>query len=327
MNMERLSGAPPFTRQTNTLLTALAVAVAAIAVGSSGCGEVRGRKMLQDANELYRKGKYQEAVALFEAAEPLVPRLPVLWLNKGYTCRQLLTPGATPTAETRRWATCALAAFSKLKELDPRDPRGEQLYVQTLFDTNDFATLESMFLAQSRGAQGRGGFDQDAATGLQQVYFKWGKWAQALFWARKSAEARSGDADAQYRLGAFIWQLLSSRGGGPEMTAFDPRAAAGGTPGTGAATAASAAKPPAPGVGDISGALRIELADEGIRYLEKALALRPRHQEAMLYLTLLYRQRSVAFFGEPGKWQAAVDRAIEWQKRGLASRDGAAPKL
>jgi tetratricopeptide (TPR) repeat protein len=320
MNMERLSGAPRLSHTPNILLTAVVLVVA-----SSGCTEVRGRKMLQDANELYKKGRYQEAVALFEAAEPLVPQLPVLWLNKGYTCRQLLTPGAAPTAETRRWATCALDAFTKLKEIAPHDPRGEQLYVQTLFDTNDFATLESMFLAQSRDVQGRGGFDQDAATGLQQVYFKWGKWAQALFWARKSAEVQSGDADAQYRLGAFIWQLLSSRGGGADMTAFDPRAAPNTNPGT--ATPDPAPKPPTPAIGDINGGLRIELADEGIRYLEKALALRPRHQEAMIYLNLLYRQRSVAFFAEPAKWQAAVDKANEWQKRGLAAHDGASPKL
>src|SRR4029079_1937348 len=100
--------------------------------------------------------------------------------------------------------SCALAAFGKLRQLAPSDPRGGQLYVQTLFDANEVAELERIFLAQNQAAQARGTVDLDAATGLQQVYFKQGKWAQALSWARKAADARPGDADAQYRLGAFI---------------------------------------------------------------------------------------------------------------------------
>lgn len=297
--------------------------VIALAAGSSGCRELRGRKLIQDGTELYKKGKYVEAVALFERAEPLVPEMPLLWLNLGYTCRQLIAqpnaPGPVPTLETRRWAACALEAFGKLRQLAPRDPRGEQLYVQTLFDTSDFEALERIFLAQGQAAQARGGFDLEASTGLQQVYFKQGKWAPALSWARKAADARPGDADAQYRLGAFVWQLLSSRGGGATMSAFDPR------PGTAAGAPAPTFAPD-----DIGGALRIELADEGIRYLERALALRPRHPDAMVYLNLLYRQKSFASFAEPAKWQAAVDRANEWQKRGLEARgnpgngDGAA---
>jgi tetratricopeptide (TPR) repeat protein len=324
MEMERLTRAC----RARALLV-----VIALGAGSSGCRELRGRKLIQDGTELYKKGKYVEAVGLFERAEPLVPEMPLLWLNLGYTCRQLITPATTATPENRRWTSCALAAFNKLRQLAPSDPRGEQLYVQTLFDANEFAELERIFLAQSQVAQARGTVDLDAATGFQQIYFKQGKWAQALSWARKAADARPRDADAQYRLGAFIWQLLSSRGGGAAMSAFDPRpGAAPSAPGatsSGHTRGKSIARAPAPpalpapppwAVDDIGGALRIELADEGIRYLEKALALHPRHPDAMVYLNLLYRQKSFAFFAEPAKWQAAIDQANEWQKRGLEAR-------
>ena len=303
---------------------ALWALVSAAAASSSGCRQVRGRKAIQDANELYKKGQYVEAVALFERAQALVPELPVLWLNKGYTCRQLMT-------SEPRFAACALEAFGKLKQIAPADARGEQLYMQTLFDANDFAALETIFLAQAHVAERRGTVDLDAATGLQQVYFKQGNWARALSWARKAADARATDAEAQYRMGAFIWQLLSSRGGGTEMTAYDPRvtpAAVAPPPGSRAKAAAPPAAPPPPPIGpdDISGALRIDLADEGIRYLEKAMALRPRHAEAMIYSNLLYRQKSFAFFSEPDKWQAAVDKANEWQRKGLEAR-GTTTKL
>jgi tetratricopeptide (TPR) repeat protein len=328
--------------------------IVAVAAGSAGCRQLRGRKLIQDGSELFKRGKYVEAVARFAQAEPLVPEMPVLWLNKGYTCRQLIVPGVTPTPALRPWATCALEAFTRLRRIAPGDPRGEQLYMQTLFDTNDFAALEGIFLAQNRAAQDRGTVDLEAATGLQQVYFKQGRWAAALSWARKAADARPTDADAQYRLGAFIWHLLSSRGGGATMSAFDPRPVP--PPAGGNALARGHAKhsvvhpvvhpvvepvvdpvvdpvlhpvvaPPSVTVDDISGALRSELADEGIRYLEKTLALHPRHPEAMVYLNLLYRQKSFAFFAEPDKWQAAVDQANQWQQRGLEARGNGASKL
>src|SRR5262245_10874316 len=79
-------------RSTSSSSRAAAVGLVVLAVAS--CGEVRGRKLVQEGNELYKRGKYAEAVATFEQAEPLVPRLPALWLNKGYTCRQLVAPGA-----------------------------------------------------------------------------------------------------------------------------------------------------------------------------------------------------------------------------------------
>jgi tetratricopeptide (TPR) repeat protein len=287
---------------------------------AAGCAQVRGRKLLQEADELYKRGQYTQAVALFERAEPLVPELPVLWLNKGYTCRQLIAPGSD-SPQSRRAATCALDAFQRLRALAPGDPRGEQLYVQTLFDANDFAVLETLFLVQNGQAAKRAGdraggaVDLDAAAGLQQVYFKWGKWPQALFWARRAAGARPGDAEAQYGVGAFIWQILSSRGGGAEMASFDPRPRPDG-----------AAPPvPPPAADDISGALRIDLADEGVRYLEKALVLRPSYPDAMTYLNLLYRQKSFAYFADAQRWQAAVDSANQWQKTALGARGGARP--
>ena len=84
------------------------------------CTQVRGRKRIREANELYHRGKYAEAVTLYKEAEALVPDLPVLWLNEGYTCRQLIAPGSHDP-ESRRAAACALAAFRRLGEVAPED--------------------------------------------------------------------------------------------------------------------------------------------------------------------------------------------------------------
>ena len=306
------------------------IAVALTCVGG-GCSEVRGRKKIQEANELYKRGRYQQAVAAFEAAETLVPNLPTLWLNKGYTCRQLIAPGGRDP-ESRRAAACALTAFGRLRELAPRDPRAEQLTVQTWFDTDDFATLEKYFLERNRRAPD----DYDVVHGLQEVYFKWGKWPQALEWSTRAAALRPNDAEAHYGVGTFIWQILAAHGGGPDMAAYDPRPRPAPPPGDDEAAAHKPKRraksdepelvpPPAPPPvlsGDVTGRARADLADQAIAHLEKAIALRPHYADALTYLGLVWRQKSFALFAEPAAWQQAVDRANEWQKRAAAERTG-----
>jgi len=334
-----------------TFGSALAIVAA---IGTLGCSEVRGRKRIQEANELYKRGRYQEAVAAFEAAEALVPNQPKLWLNKGYTCRQLIAPGGCDP-ESRRAAACALAAFRRLAELSPNDPRAEQLTIQTWYDIDDFPTLEKVFLERNRRAPD----DYDAVHGLQEVYFKWGKWTEALEWSKRAVTLRPNDAEAHYGVGTFIWQFLAAHGGGPDMAAYDPRprqppedsppaqannkkkgrsadrawterGCAARSPSRGGLGTLSGSPceptppppPPPAAAGDVTGKARVDLADQAIAELEKAVALRPHYADAMTYLALVWRQRSFGLFAEPAAWQQAIDRANEWQKRALAARAG-----
>jgi tetratricopeptide (TPR) repeat protein len=274
------------------------------------CDQVRGRKRIQEGNELYKRGRYAEAVAAFEEAEAFVPQLPTLWLNKGYTCRQLIAPGGRDP-ESRRAADCALDAFKRLAQVAPNDPRAGELTIQTWFDIGDWRDLEATYLERHR----RDPSDLDAVHGLQDVYYKWGKWQQALEWSKKAAGLRPGDAEAQYGVGTFVWQILSAHGGNDKLAALSPWPAV---------TAHPDQPPPAPppGADDIPAAARLALADEGIAYLQRALAHRPRYPEAMTYLALLWRQKSFALLTDPIAWQAAVDRADDWNKKALDARAG-----
>jgi tetratricopeptide (TPR) repeat protein len=261
----------------------------------SGCAEIRARRHAREGNHLYLDGNYRAALTEYQRAEELLPSFPVIALNIGLTCRQLMVPGAK-TAENDRAIECALSAFDRLKRLRPADPRGEQLFVQTLFDADRFEALAAMYEQQLRARPD----DLAALNGLVQVYSRWEHWPQALTFMIRRAKVESSDAEAQYGVGVFIWNRLFQKGGNAERALFDPRAD-------------PKAVPPPVGSEDITGAERIALADQGISFLERALALRPKYGEAMVYLNLLYRQRSYAFFADPQGFQACIEAAERWR--------------
>jgi tetratricopeptide (TPR) repeat protein len=296
--------------RSSSSASARALAIALLLLPA--CTQVRGRKRIQEANELYRRGKYAAAVTAFQEAEAFVPELPTLWLNEGYTCRQLIAPGGKD-AESRQAGACALRAFRRLAELAPRDGRAGELTTQTLFDLGDYAALEAAFLARHQQAPN----DLEAVHGLQDVYFKWGKWSDALAWSKKAAALRPDDAEVQYGVGTFVWQILSSHGGGAPMAGYSPWPEV-----SPKGDAAMTTRPPADATADITGQARVELADQGIAYLAQALARRPRYPEAMTYLALLWRQKSFAFFDDPIAWQGAVDEADLWQQKAADARAG-----
>ena len=270
-----------------------------------GCGEVRGRRLIQKGNQLFRDGQYAAAVAMFRQAERFMPDSWLLWLNEGYTCRQMMIPGAK-TPENEAAVQCALDAFTRVRTLRPQDQRGPALFVQTLFDAERYDALSRMY----RERVGRNPADEEAINGLVQVYSRWpGHMDEALEWYQKKAELKAHDPEAQYAVGVYVWQQLFAKGGGADKVAYDPRPVPG----------QKKVAPPPFAPGDIVGQQRVDMSDIGIQHLEKAVQLRPGYQEAIAYLILLYRQKSYAYFDDAIAWQKSIDTAMTWRDRTTAS--------
>lgn len=270
----------------------------AILAVCGSCTELHGRKEIQEGTAAYKRGDFTGAVAHFQRAIALLPAQPIAWLNLGYACRELVVPGAT-SGENRAPALCALDAFKHLRDLAPSDPRGDRLYVQTLFDAGEYRSIERTFSLRHE----RNPTDVDVVLALQQVYVRMGRWRDALTFYRKAAALRPNDPEAAYSAGTFIWQVLVAHGGGPAVDGYDPR------------PRPNRPARPAPGPDDVTGAERVALAEEGIALLERAAALRPHFTEALAYTGLLYRQESYARFDDPPAWERAVNQAAAYAAR------------
>jgi tetratricopeptide (TPR) repeat protein len=280
----------------------------------TGCSELRARHHARAGNGHYLNGDYAGAVREYELAEQAYPEgLHVVELNKGLACRQQMTPGGKGP-EHERAVDCALSSFQRMKELRPTDARGEQLYVQTLFDADRFDTLIAMYEAQLA----QNPTDMAAINSLINVHSRAEHWAEALKWSMKRADLSPDDADAQYTVGVMIFNRLFQKGGADKGN-YDPR------PDPNADPKAPPKMPPPFSMGDLMGAERVRVADLGIRYISKALEIRPNYREAMGFMSLLYRQRAFAFLDKPAEWELCVNTAEEWRGKANSLTPAAQP--
>jgi tetratricopeptide (TPR) repeat protein len=291
-----------------------ALLLLAVLVAGTGCSELQARHHARKGNGHYLDGDYASAVREYEIAEQLYPAgLHVVELNKGLACRQQIVPGGK-SPEQERAVDCALNAFTRMKALRPEDPRGDQLYVQTLFDADRFDTLIAMYEEQAK----KNPNDMAAINSLINVHSRADHWSEALKWSMKRADLSPTDAEAQYTVGVMIFNRLFQRGGADKGT-YDPR------PDPNASPKDPPKMPPPFSLGDLMGADRVRVADLGLRYMSKALEIRPNYREAMGFMSLLYRQKAYAFLDKPVEWEQWVNTAEEWRGKANSLATGAQP--
>ncbi len=282
----------------------------ALASVTTACSELQARRHAREGNTAYLGGDYAAAVREYEAADQLHAGLHVVALNKGLACRQLLVPGGK-SPENERNVNCALDSFKRMSTLRPEDKRGEQLYVQTLFDADRFDTLAAIYEEQLKGKPN----DLAAINGLISVYSRADNFPKTLEWTSKRADVDRQDAEAQYAVGVLVYNRLYQKGGADKGT-YNPWP----DPNLDPKDKTREIKLPPPfSVGDVMGSERVRLADLGVSYLNRALELRPAYREAMGFLSLVYRQKSYAYLDKPEDWQACTTSAEQWHAKTTAT--------
>jgi len=178
----------------------------ALPLCASGCRKVEARGMAKEGNELYRSGKFDEALARFEAAAKLDPDFPVIRLHAGYAAMSLAAATEKPASD--RYAAKAISSFARYMELAPGDDRGPKFYLQALLDSGRLDEARR-FLEQQHRKNPR---DLKVISSLGVVTSKAGDFASALKWYEKRAQLLPGEARARYLIGTLCWEHLYKNG-------------------------------------------------------------------------------------------------------------------
>ena len=62
------------------------------------------------------------------------------------------------------------------------------------------------------------------------------------------------------------------------------------------------------------------LVEEGLQYLNQAVANRPNYDDAMAYLNLMYRRKADVDYGDPAAVKADVAAAEDWRQKAMGTR-------
>jgi tetratricopeptide (TPR) repeat protein len=149
-------------------ITALAVALAGMAISLSGCNQLRARDQLNKGVDAYKSAHYEEAIGHFQQATELDPKLPMAKTYLATALAQNVVPGL----ETPENLKTANQAIAMLKDVIAENPS----------DVNSIKQVAG-------------------------IYFSIKKMDDAKEWQKKVLAASPNDAEAAYTIGVIDWTL------------------------------------------------------------------------------------------------------------------------
>jgi tetratricopeptide (TPR) repeat protein len=208
----------------------------------------------------------------------------------------------------------AIGHFQKAVSLDPTYPM-TRLYLATAYAQQvvpDLSTPENLKNAQMaiNGFQEvlqKDPKDMNSLKGIASLYYNIDKFDEAKQWQIKVLEADPQDAEAAYTIGVIDFgkarknsvQVLAANGmtdagdGNPKL----PK---------GACQQLSQQNGP--------------LVDEGFKYLQQAVQVRPNYVDAMAYINLMYRRKAELECGNDSARKADLAQADQWREKAMGTR-------
>jgi tetratricopeptide (TPR) repeat protein len=149
-------------------ITALAAALAGMALTMSGCRQLQARDQLNKGVDAYKSARYEEAIGHFQRATQLDPNLPMAKSYLATALAQNVVPGLD-TPDNIKTAQQAISIFQEVLDKDPTDVNS---------------------LKQIAG-----------------IYFSIKKYDDAKSWQKKVLAVDPKDAEAAYTVGVIDWTL------------------------------------------------------------------------------------------------------------------------
>jgi tetratricopeptide (TPR) repeat protein len=206
----------------------------------------------------------------------------------------------------------AIDHFQNAERLDPQLANAP-LYLATAYaqqvvpDANTPENTKNAQLAVNAYQQvlNKDPNDLTALRGIAAVYLNTGKTQEAKDWQRKVMQVDPNDPVAAYTIGVIDWRVAY-------RNAIQTRNSLGMQDNGDMIKDKAACQK----LADQNG----PLVDEGIKNLQQAVNLRPGYDDAMSYLSLLYRRKADLDCGDEAAHKADMDMFDHWRDQTMATR-------
>ena len=208
----------------------------------------------------------------------------------------------------------AIGHFQKATELDPSLPTAKS-YLATALAQNVVPGLESpenlktadQAIGMFEDVLQKDPTDINSMKNIASIYFQIKKLDDAKAWQKKVLAADSKDPEAAYTVGVIDW-TQAHENKLKTLLAVNINDDGEGN-----------AKAPKKVMEDLK-AKNSALVEEGLQYLNQAVANRPNYDDAMQYLNLIYRNKADMDFGNPSAVSADMAAAKDWTSKAMGTR-------
>ncbi len=208
----------------------------------------------------------------------------------------------------------AIGHFQRATELDPSLPMAKS-YLATALSQNivpGLETPENMKTAQQaismfQDVLAKDPSDVNSMKQIAGIYFNIKKLDDAKDWQKKVLAADPKDPEAAYTVGVIDWtEAHENKLKALQAVGLDD-------------DGKGNVKAPKKVMEDLK-AKNGPLVEEGLQYLNQAVANRPNYDDAMQYLNLIYRNKADVDFGNSAAVSADLASAEDWTHKAMGTR-------
>jgi tetratricopeptide (TPR) repeat protein len=208
----------------------------------------------------------------------------------------------------------AISHFQNSARLDP-DLKNAKIFLAAAYaqnvvpgsDTPDNKKNADLAIASYQEVLSHDPKDINSTKGIASIYFNTNQFDQAKVWQKKVLEIDPNDPEAAYTIGVIDWSL-SRKNSLKVLEAMGSGDKGDGNPQLSKADCQKLAEVNAP------------LDDEALAYLNKAVQIRPSYDDAMAYLSLVYRRKAELDCGNDAGRKADLAQAQDWANKNMATR-------
>ncbi|MGP8176031.1 MAG: tetratricopeptide repeat protein [Terracidiphilus sp.] len=208
----------------------------------------------------------------------------------------------------------AIGHFQKATQLDPGLPMAKSYLATALAqnvvpgsDTPDNLKTADQAISIFQEVLDKDPNDVNSLKNIASIYFSIKKLDEAKVWQKKVLAVDPKDPEAAYTIGVIDWTEAHENA----LKALVPE----GINDDGEGNVKAPKKVMEPLM-----ALNGPLVEEGLQYLNQAVANRPNYDDAMAYLNLIYRRKADVDYGNEAAVKADIAAAEDWRTKAMGTR-------